>query len=229
MTKQPVIAADLQSAYELSLRKPQKEIGLYFISSNRELLKHVEKVMNRYGAFGIMDASGRVHYLLDARKGIPYAENQFLETVSSLVEDHVKEEVDYQRETQNLVNQILGRYAFNKDLRGYRILFTMLELSLGDYSLLNPISKRLYTQVAKVFNVTASQVERNVRYLFEDLMAKEKIMRVKTKEKRYYLSSENGRLPVAKTVVKLRQICRLEAEGDLLEELDNVNALATSA
>ena len=173
MTKQPLIAADLQSAYELSLRKPQKEIGLYFISSNRELLKHVEKVMNRYGAFGIMDASGRVHYLLDARKGIPYAENQFLETVSSLVEDHVKEEVDYQRETQNLVNQILGRYAFNKDLRGYRILFTMLELSLGDYSLLNPISKRLYTQVAKVFNVTASQVERNVRYLFEDLMAKE--------------------------------------------------------
>ena len=52
MTKQPVIAADLQSAYELSLRKPQKEIGLYFISSNRELLKHVEKVMIRYGEIG---------------------------------------------------------------------------------------------------------------------------------------------------------------------------------
>ena len=47
MTKQPVIAADLQSAYELSLRKPQKEIGLYFISSNRELLKHVEKEIGR--------------------------------------------------------------------------------------------------------------------------------------------------------------------------------------
>lgn len=213
MANQNVIAADLQSAYEQNLRRPQKEIGLYLISSNRELLNHIEKVMNRYGAFGVMDASGRVHYLLDARKGIPLVEKTFFQTVTALLEDHTNEQMNYQLKTQRLVHQVLGKYPFNEDLRGYRILFTMLEMSLKDYSLLNPISKRLYSQVAKVFRITAPQVERNVRYLFEDLAEREVEDRKRgTVTAENFLSSESGRLPVAKTVVKLWEICRQQAE-----------------
>ncbi|MDD2426823.1 MAG: sporulation initiation factor Spo0A C-terminal domain-containing protein [Eubacteriales bacterium] len=213
MTNQTIIAADMQSAYEQNLRRPHKEIGLYLISSNRELLNHIEKIMNRYGAFGVMDASGRVHYLLDARKGIPLAEKKFYQTITTLLEDHSHEQMNYQLETQKLVNKVLSRYHFNQDLRGYRVLFTMLELGLKDYSLLNPISKRLYPQVAKIFRVTAPQVERNVRYLFEDLAISEAAARTSGTDTAYQFLSDTGcRLPVAKTVVKLWEICRLEAE-----------------
>ncbi len=211
MTDQNVIAADLQSAYEENFRRPQKEVGLYLISSNRELLNHIEKVMNRFGAFGVMDASGRVHYLLDARKGIPLVEKRFFETVTSLLEDHASNHRDYQLETQCLVDQVMSRYPFNKNLRGYRMLVTMLEMSLKEYSLLNPISKRLYPQVAKVFRVTAGQVERNVRYLLENLAAKEEKYRNEEADlPQHFLSCGNGRIPVAKTIVKLWEICRLE-------------------
>ena len=215
MTNKTVIAADIQSAYEHYLRRPQKEVGVYLISSNRELLNHVEKIMNSQGVFGVMDAYGRVHYVLDARKGIPFVENKFNQTVSAVIEDHRNEQMDYQLETQKLVNQVLDRYDFNKKLRGYRILFSMLELSLKDYSLLNPISKRLYKQVARVFRVTPTQAERNVRYLFHNLLISEQEARkFETGKDKLFLSDPNGRLPVAETVVKLWEICRLEAKID---------------
>ena len=216
MTNKTVIAADIQSAYEHYLRRPQKEVGVYLISSNRELLNHVEKIMNSQGVFGVMDAYGRVHYVLDARKGIPFVENKFNQTVSAVIEDHRNEQMDYQLETQKLVNQVLDRYDFNKKLRGYRILFSMLELSLKDYSLLIPISKRLYKQVARVFRVTPTQAERNVRYLFHNLLISEQEARkFETGKDKLFLSDPNGRLPVAETVVKLWEICRLEAKIDM--------------
>ncbi|NLC89034.1 MAG: hypothetical protein GX681_03105 [Clostridiaceae bacterium] len=217
MTNQTVIAADLQSAYEYHLRKPQKEVGVYLISSNRELLNHMEKLMNSHGVFGVMDSYGRVHYILDARKGISFAENKLHETVSTLLEDQSSEQVNYQLETQKLVSQVLSRYDFNQKLHGYRVLSTMLELSLNDYSLLNPISKRLYIQVAKVFRVTAAQAERNVRYLLKNLAAREQEARRNgTVEGKAFLSAPDQRLPVAETVVRLWDICRLEAKIDTM-------------
>lgn len=92
----------------------------------------------------------------------------------------------------------------------------MLELSLKDYSLLNPISKRLYKQVARVFRVTPTQAERNVRYLFHNLLISEQEARkFETGKDKLFLSDPNGRLPVAETVVKLWEICRLEAKIDM--------------
>ena len=163
-----------------------------------------------------MDSYGRVHYVLDARKGMPFVENKFYETVSTLLEDHSGEQVNYQLETQKLVNRVLNRYDFNQNLRGYRVLSTMLEMSLKDYSLLNPISKRLYRKVAEVFRVTPTQAERNVRYLFQNLSQREEAARKNgTVTNRAYLSPPDGRLPVAETVVRLWDICRLEENNDM--------------
>ena len=81
----------------------------------------------------------------------------------------------------------------------------------------NPISKRLYIQVAKVFRVTAAQAERNVRYLLKNLAAREQEARRNgTVEGKAFLSAPDQRLPVAETVVRLWDICRLEAKIDTM-------------
>lgn len=77
MRRDQSIRSDMKSEQMEELRRPKDEFGFYLVASNRELLNHVEKLMNRQGLFGVMDSSGRVHYLIDARKGSPMRRGEY--------------------------------------------------------------------------------------------------------------------------------------------------------
>jgi hypothetical protein len=162
----------MASEQRLSVERRQ-EWGFYLVSSSRELLQHIEGLMNRDGLFGVMDSEGRVHYLVDARKGYPYAARQICSTAGRLIKEQHISDSNGTRKLEDAITIVLERYDFNRNLRGYRLLFSMLKLVVPDKSLLDPISKRLYPKIAKLYDLTANQVERNIRYLFVDLCQRE--------------------------------------------------------
>jgi hypothetical protein len=202
------IRSDMKSEQMEELRRPKDEFGFYLVASNRELLNHVEKLMNRQGLFGVMDSSGRVHYLIDARKGSPYAARRILTTAEHLIREQSRLEIGQIAQVYHAIDSVLERFAFNVHLRGYRLLQEMMRLIAEDVSLLNPISKRLYPLIAERYKMTPYQVERNVRYLFDDLARREK-QAVEEKTGRLscrLLLSKESRLPVARTVSRLAEM-----------------------
>lgn len=207
MTRDQSIRSDMKSELTEQRNRPKDEFGFYLVASNRELLNHVEKLMNRQGLFGVMDSSGRVHYLVDGRKGSPYAARKVLATAENLIAEQTLHEHHHQAEVHLAVDNVLERYAFNFHLRGYRLLQEMMRVIAGDVSLLNPISKRLYPIIAEKYKMTPYQVERNVRYLFDDLAMRE----MRTLEDGEYLPfrllrERDVSLPVARTIVRLAEM-----------------------
>ncbi len=172
MPPRPSIASVIASEQRLSVERRQ-EWGFYLVSSSRELLQHIEGIMNRDGLFGVMDSEGRVHYLVDARKGYPYAARQIFSTANRLIQEKNLSVSNGTQSLEDAITTVLERYDFNHKLRGYHLLFSMLKLVVPDRSLLDPISKRLYPKIARLYGLTVNQVERNVRYLFTNLCKRE--------------------------------------------------------
>ncbi len=207
MTREQPIRSDMRSEQTEQRARPKDELGFYLVASNRELLNHVENLMNRQGLFGVMDSSGRVHYLVDGRKGSPYAARKVLLTAENHFHEQTRNEHHHQEKVHRAVDTVLERYAFNFHLRGYRLLQEMMRVIAGDVALLNPISKRLYPLIADKYKMTPYQVERNVRYLFDDLVRRE-IRALEEGEELPYrlLRSRETRLPVARTVSRLAEM-----------------------
>lgn len=189
------------ASYRESIQRPREEVGFYLVASNRELLNHVEDLMNQLGVFGVMDQSGRVHYLLDGRKGSPYALRKIMTTTDKLLENKRERQQGRKTLIRKAVDQVMDRYAWNKHLRGYRLLGEMLRLAVYDESLLNPISKRLYTELAQMCELQASQVERNVRYLLDDLARRE--TRGEEGTACRLLLEGQTKMPVGRTIARL--------------------------
>ncbi|NLA82102.1 MAG: hypothetical protein GX849_04645 [Clostridiaceae bacterium] len=218
------IDSRMSSSYLESIHRPQEEIGFYLVASKRELLNHVEGLMNQMGVFGVLDQSGRVHYLLDGRKGSPFAIRKMMATTGRMIEDKQQYVQREKRMVRLAVDRVLDRYAWNRHLRGYRILVEMLRMSVTDISLISPISKRLYPELAKLYELTADQIERNVRYLLDDLAKRELEGEISWPCR--LLPQGQTRLPVGRTITRLVDqvgVCleALEEEtkaGDLREE-----------
>ncbi len=207
MTQDQSIRSDMRSQQQESQSRPRNELGFYLVASNRELLNHVENLMNRKGIFGIMDSSGRVHYLVDGRRGSPYAAKIIMTATGDLIEDQLRQEYTHQNRIREAVDSVITRFDFNIHLRGYRLLIDMMRMVANDISLLNPISKRLYPLIAERYRLTAYQVERNVRYLLEDLASRELVARANhDTEFEKLLFPDETRLPVARSINRLAEL-----------------------
>lgn len=221
MGLQGAIHSDMASEQRALQRRPPEEVGFYLVASNRELLHHVETLMNRQGVFGVLDSSGRVHYLVDARKGSPLAARNIMTTAEGIARRRSLGLRNEKRRIRVAVDQVLGGYELNRQLRGYRLLSEILRVTATDQTLLNPVSKRLYPEIARQQGLRPHQVERNVRYLLDDLAARE---RTRPPGDRKLLRGPNQEsLPVGRTISRLSEEVQrvLEAlEDDDFEEMD---------
>lgn len=224
MTQEARINSDMASEHRELRNRPSGELGFYLVASNRELLNHVEALMNRQGVFGVLDSSGRVHYLVDARKGSPLAARHVMATADGIARKNRQDTRNERRRIRALVDQVLSHYEWNTQLRGYRLLGEILRRTATDISLLNPISKRLYPEIAKQQGLRPHQIERNVRYLLDDLAKRELEGEISWPCR--LLPQGQTRLPVGRTITRLVDqvgVCleALEEEtkaGDLREE-----------
>ncbi|MFA5585783.1 MAG: sporulation initiation factor Spo0A C-terminal domain-containing protein [Saccharofermentanales bacterium] len=203
MIHKTVIDSGMRAEEAALKRRPEGEVGFYLVASNRELLSHVEALMNRSGVFGVLDSSGRVHYLLDGRKGSPFAARKVMTTADQLIRQTKGDARSERRRIRAVVGKVLDGYGWNRQLRGFRLLAGILSLTACDPSLLNPVSKRLYPQMAHLHGLRPHQVERNVRYLFDDLAAREAVG-TGGGPGRLLGEGENS-LPVGRTIARLSE------------------------
>lgn len=143
---------------------PTDRLGFYIASGDQDILGQVSKLMNRSGYVGVMDTAGRIQYIIDGRRGSPYAARRIIETAGRILHDR-------QDGSQNLrpffgpaADLVLAGHAIRQALKGYHFLRYLLADAGLDETRLRPISKTLYPAVAKRFRVSTSQVERDIRY-----------------------------------------------------------------
>lgn len=144
-----------------------KQLSFYIAASDHDLLTQVSRMMDRQGLVGLMDTAGRVHYVVDGRKGSPFACRRIMDTAALLVHDEGTARDQLASLLIPLISSLLGRYRISPELKGYRYLRYLLMLAGQDESLLRPISKTLYPLISAKYNVSISQVERDIRYALQ--------------------------------------------------------------
>ena len=65
---------------------------------------------------------------------------------------------------KEIISIYLKRLGIPADVRGYAILKDAIELTINDASYVRGVHKNLYVVLAKKYNVTTKNIERNIRY-----------------------------------------------------------------
>ena len=148
----------------VSSRYANDRLGFYIASSDQDILSQVSRLMSRSGYVGIMDTAGRLQYLVDGRRGSPYAVMRIVETTARMVRDRQDQTSPLLLQLGPAVDQVLAVHGIRPELKGYRYLRYMLLLVGLEEARLRPVSKTLYPAAASHFRVSAAQVERDIRY-----------------------------------------------------------------
>ncbi|HHT78141.1 MAG TPA: hypothetical protein GXZ67_09725 [Clostridiaceae bacterium] len=143
----------------------EKEVGFYVVCSDRMILDNINSLMRKRGLLGISDTAGRVHYMVDARRGVPSVVNR--------ITGQALKQLDYSSLSNAqiivAVDEVMQRHGLDTVLLGTRICRYILIQSTRDVSLMSSVTKRAYGLTAAEFGMTPTQVERNLRYAFRKL------------------------------------------------------------
>ncbi|MGN1365089.1 MAG: sporulation initiation factor Spo0A C-terminal domain-containing protein, partial [Victivallis vadensis] len=66
-----------------------------------------------------------------------------------------------------VISDIMRQIGVPAHIKGYQYLRTAIKLSINDSEMLGSVTKLLYPTVAKMYNTTASRVERAIRHAIE--------------------------------------------------------------
>ncbi len=147
-----------------SYRYTEDKLGFYVAANDQDMLDQINRLLHRSGCVGIMDTAGRMHYLIDGRRGPPFASRRILEAAGRLLCDRLEERTPLQDAMVCAVDDVLTGHAVRPELKGYRYLRYLL-LSIGlEETKLRPMTKTLYPAVAAHFHVGVIHVERDIRY-----------------------------------------------------------------
>lgn len=149
---------------KLSYRYASDKVGFYVAVSDADLLSQIDRLMQRNGCVGVMDTAGRIHYVVDGRRGMPYASRRILEAAGRLLRDRISETDPLQERLNRHVDRLLQEHRIRPELKGYRYLRFLLLMIGMDETKLRPISKTLYPELARHFQVKIPQIERDIRY-----------------------------------------------------------------
>ena len=141
-----------------------QRLGFYVVGSNTELLDRINQIMGDKGHLGVCDPQGHYHYVIDGRKGAPYAARRIAGVTQKFILDAERSSKAEKFNVEFYVDSVLSCYAFDDSLKGYHFLRYMLIQLTMDPGLSTSLSKMLYPMTAQHFQVETSHVERNVRY-----------------------------------------------------------------
>lgn len=139
-------------------------IGFHITSGDNELLTQVRKHLQRNGYLAISDTAGRLHYIMDGTRGVPYAARRVLESVERLAQASDRTRLQTERYLPEVVDSVLDRLGFRNELKGRTFLRDILTKTAPDERQVNPSCKIIYPETAEFFHVSAAHVERDIRY-----------------------------------------------------------------
>ena len=150
-----------------------KSLGFYVAGSNTELLNRINQLMGDKGHLGVCDPQGHYHYVIDGRKGAPYAARRIEGVAQKFMRDSDRSRSEEKINAEFYVDAVLSCYAFDDSLKGFHFLRYILVQLILDPGLSTSLSKMLYPMTARHFQVATSQVERNLRYCLGKLKERE--------------------------------------------------------
>ena len=143
----------------------QDEIGIYVVCNDGALLSVLNQLMRRKGFVSVSDTAGRQHYIIDARMNPMLAAKRFEElmfTDGGRAYESISDRNFYMDELDSAIAIVLSERQFDRTLAGTKLLARLLKtlLKTGE-----PASfKKLYVETGKKYDMSAQQVERNIRY-----------------------------------------------------------------
>lgn len=147
-----------------SLRPGKVEYGFFIACDDRSILKCVNAMLLHSGMVGLSDTEGKIHYLIDGRRGSNYVLGQVKDHVLPLREATPADSVYEDAIIYRAIDKVIERYGFMQTLSGTRILRSLLYHLYRKPGLLKCVSKSLYPLAQSEFKISVSQVERNLRY-----------------------------------------------------------------
>lgn len=154
-------------------KETKKSIEFYIAANNHDLLRSVDRIMAGKGLMSFKDQSGKYHYLVDGRRGAPYAAENIDQMAKIILDNKGRNLEEEELNAEFYVDSVLSCYLFDQSLKGYRyIRYILIQITLNP-SLNHSLSKNIYPLCAKAFSVNSAQVERNIRYCLERLKYEE--------------------------------------------------------
>lgn len=136
----------------------------HVITSDREMLNTLTRLLNSRGFIGCWEKSGEMRFILDGRKGA-YSVLQQLEEVQNKLQEF---EMEYDRpqrmDLQLLIQNVLNRYRVPRELKGREYLAELLFYLTQPGSVASNFSKGAYQHLARHFQTDVRSVDRSIRY-----------------------------------------------------------------
>lgn len=140
------------------------EYGFYIACDDRSILKCVNAMLLDSGMVGLSDTEGKIHYLIDGRRGGSYVLGRVKEKVLPLKEPSCSDSEYDDALIYRAIDSVLERYGLTQTLTGTRIIRLLLFRIYRKPELLKSAAKCLYPLAKQEFRMSPGQVERNLRY-----------------------------------------------------------------
>ena len=95
-----------------------------------------------------------------------------IEELSSL---GVEQNIDKNKKLEEKITNIFLTVGIPAHIKGYQFLREAIKMAVGDPHIINSITKKLYPNIAEMYDTTASKVERAIRHAIEVAWNKGKI------------------------------------------------------
>ena len=149
------------SEYEYPIPDEDHKTGFYIVCNDRMILENVNYLMKGRGYVGVTDMRGRLNYMVDGRDNLYMAVHNIVREVG--YEERIPAIPD--SEIFEAIEEMAKLYDIDRGLVGAHLLRSMLVRCVRSPELLRGVSKKLYLQVSLEFDMSAIQVERNLRYV----------------------------------------------------------------
>ena len=140
------------------------EYGFFIACDDRSILNCVNAMLLSSGVVGLSDTDGRMHYLIDGRRGRNYAVQKVNENVLLLKERFQEEDKMEDILVSRAIDRVLSRNGFRSNLIGTQLIHCCLMCLYRDPELIKSVSKRLYPMIETPYKMSSQQIERNIRY-----------------------------------------------------------------
>ena len=160
------MATDMMIQREKKIPSPvdNGEYGFFIACDDRSILNCVNSMLLSSGVVGFSGTDGRMHYLIDGRRGRNYAVQKVNENVLLLKERFQEEDKMEEILISSAIDRVLSRNGFRSNLIGTQLIHFCLMCLYRDPELIKSVSKRLYPMIETPYKMSSQQIERNIRY-----------------------------------------------------------------
>ena len=145
-------------------RRHPNEYGFYIACDDRSILRCVNSMLLNKGILGLSDSDGRVHYLIDGRRGGSYVVDQMSRRLQEVSLEQKEDTLLDDIFVSHAIEAVIDKFELDPKLVGTQILHTILRELYYEPKLIKGVSKTLYPRIGQIFSMNNAQVERNLRY-----------------------------------------------------------------